>query len=164
MRIARTRRKVDHRTMTEARRKLDSRHRYWILAAAVVCTRIKRLDYSKSVEHIRDGLNTIRHSYLRFGTIVGFAWWLLWIPLAVALGFDAVVDPMGLLPPDWKDFYFYEGSFTTPPCTEGVKWVVLQSRPVVSKAMLAAFPFKGNFRPPQPLNGRVVLKSSSNKQ
>ena len=67
-----------------------------ILAAAVVCTRIKRLDYSKSVEHIRDGLNTIRHSYLRFGTIVGFAWWLLWIPLAVALGFDAVVDPTAL--------------------------------------------------------------------
>ena len=26
------------------------------------------------------------------------------------------IEPMGLLPGDWKSFYFYKGSFTTPPC------------------------------------------------
>jgi serine/threonine-protein kinase len=33
---------------------------------------------------------------LRFGAFLGFAWWLLWIPLAVAVGVDAVVYPPAL--------------------------------------------------------------------
>ena len=28
--------------------------------------------------------------------ILGLAWWLIWIPLAVAVGIDAVVDPTAL--------------------------------------------------------------------
>ncbi len=67
-----------------------------ILAAGVICTRIKRLDFSKSVEQIRDQLDSIRNFYLRFGAFLGFAWWLLWIPLAVAVGFDAVAHPWSL--------------------------------------------------------------------
>jgi hypothetical protein len=67
-----------------------------ILAAGVVCARIKRLDYSRPPRDIRDGLDGIRNAYLRFGAFLGFAWWLLWIPLAVAIGFDAVVYPQAL--------------------------------------------------------------------
>lgn len=67
-----------------------------ILAAGVVCMRIKRLDYSKSVQEIGDGLEGIRSAYLRFGILLGFAWWLLWMPLVVAVGFDAVVFPPAL--------------------------------------------------------------------
>ena len=67
-----------------------------ILAAGVVCARIKRLDYFRPPRDIRDGLDGIRNAYLRFGAFLGFAWWLLWIPLAVAIGFDAVVYPQAL--------------------------------------------------------------------
>jgi len=67
-----------------------------ILAAGVICARIKRLDCSKAVHEIRDGLDGIRSAYLRFGAFLGLVWWLLWIPLAVAVGFDAVVYPPAL--------------------------------------------------------------------
>jgi carbonic anhydrase len=26
---------------------------------------------------------------------------------------------------DFRHFYFYEGSFTTPPCTDGIDWFVV---------------------------------------
>lgn len=67
-----------------------------ILAAGLIGARIKRLDCSQSVEQIRDKLDTIRTAYLRFGAFLGLAWWLLWIPLAVAVGFDIVADPKSL--------------------------------------------------------------------
>jgi serine/threonine-protein kinase len=67
-----------------------------ILAAGVVCARIKRLDYSKSTLDIREQLDGIRNTYLRFGTFLGLAWWLMWIPVAVAVGFDGIVYPQAL--------------------------------------------------------------------
>ena len=36
-------------------------------------------------------LDSLRSGYLRAGIIIGFVWWLMWIPITVALGFDAVV-------------------------------------------------------------------------
>ncbi|MEO1530191.1 MAG: serine/threonine-protein kinase [Planctomycetota bacterium] len=64
-----------------------------IAQAANVCTRIKRIDYSKQVSDIRERLEFLRSGYLRSGVLVGFIWWLMWIPLAVAIGFDAVMYP-----------------------------------------------------------------------
>ena len=69
-------------------------HAYGVLVIAqglLVCTRIRRIDYSKSVADIRSKLDSLLSGYLRAGVIVGFVWWLMWIPVAVALGFDAVV-------------------------------------------------------------------------
>jgi serine/threonine-protein kinase len=67
-----------------------------ILAAGMICMRIKRLDYLKPVGEVRDQLDRIGLSYLRYGGWLGLAWWLLWIPLAVAIGLDGVVYPIAL--------------------------------------------------------------------
>ena len=47
---------------------------------------------------------------------------------ATALG---LFDPTDLLPSS-REFWFYKGSLTTPPCTEGVNWVVLKHHPDIS--------------------------------
>jgi serine/threonine-protein kinase len=69
-----------------------------IAAAAAVCTRINRIDYSEPVERVRSRLDDVRNVYLRFGSVIGFPWWLMWIPAAVAIGFDAVLHPSSLIP------------------------------------------------------------------
>jgi serine/threonine-protein kinase len=75
-------------------------HVYGVLViaqAALVCTRIRRIDYTKPVTEIRSKLNSLRSGYLRAGVIIGFVWWLMWIPAAVACGFDAVLYPQSLI-------------------------------------------------------------------
>ena len=69
-------------------------HVYGVIVIAqglFVCTRIRRIDYSKPVADIRSKLDSVRSGYLRGGIITGFVWWLMWLPVTVALGFDAVV-------------------------------------------------------------------------
>ncbi len=68
-----------------------------ISQALLVCTRIKRIDYSKPVLDIRSKLDSMRSGYLRAGVIIGFVWWLMWIPAAVAVGVDAVLHPNSLI-------------------------------------------------------------------
>ena len=43
---------------------------------------------------------------------------------------------------DLTDFYSYDGSLTTPPCTEGIKWSVLQTVQPITDAQLAGFTSK----------------------
>jgi carbonic anhydrase len=64
-------------------------------------------------------------------------------------------NPGSLLPPSLA-FYAYEGSLTTPPCTEGVNFYILKTGVDISKGQLAKFPFKMNARPVQNLNGRKI--------
>ena len=61
-----------------------------------------------------------------------------------------------------ESYYAYEGSFTAPPCAEGVAWRVLKNPlPVAAADLLAFRRVQGsNNRPPQPLDGRPVLDSS----
>jgi carbonic anhydrase len=70
------------------------------------------------------------------------------------------IDASLLLPKD-KNYYRYEGSFTTPPCTEQVKWVILSNPVHLSKQQIAQFReiIHDNNRPVQKLNGRRVLRS-----
>jgi carbonic anhydrase len=60
-----------------------------------------------------------------------------------------------------KNYFYFNGSLTTPPCTEGVHWIVMQSRPGLSKRQLTHFQNAlkyPNNRPIQPLNARIVTK------
>lgn len=67
-----------------------------------------------------------------------------------------VVSPGDLFPAN-LDYFSYEGSLTTPPCTEGVSFFILKSFGTVSREQVESFPFKLNARPVQPLNGRKIL-------
>ena len=64
-------------------------------------------------------------------------------------------NPGSMLPKELA-FYNYEGSLTTPPCTEGVQFYILKKPMDVSKDQVAKFPFKLNARPVQSLNGRKI--------
>ncbi|MNN31690.1 Carbonic anhydrase precursor [compost metagenome] len=62
-----------------------------------------------------------------------------------------------LLPKGSKHIY-YSGSLTTPPCSEGVQWVVFEKPIVMSHAQIERFRqiFPDNHRPAQALDGREV--------
>ncbi|MGC3002342.1 carbonic anhydrase [Streptomyces sp. G35A] len=67
------------------------------------------------------------------------------------------LDLTRFLPGD-RDQYRYEGSLTTPPCTEGVKWTVLEDQVGVTPRQVAAYRelFPRSNRPVQPRNDREV--------
>lgn len=64
-------------------------------------------------------------------------------------------NPANLLPREYE-FYSYEGSLTTPPCTEGVRFFVLKSQVNIARDQIERFPFKKNARPVQAQNGRAI--------
>ncbi|MFT3815031.1 MAG: carbonic anhydrase family protein [Acidovorax sp.] len=63
--------------------------------------------------------------------------------------------------PAARGYYAFNGSLTTPPCSENVAWQVLKTPVEMSRAQLAAFRqlYPMNARPVQPLNGRSVQAS-----
>lgn len=70
---------------------------------------------------------------------------------------DGLIDLNELLPQDQR-YYQFMGSLTTPPCTEGVLWMVMKQPVTVSRDQLRLFAqlFPMNARPVQAINGRVV--------
>jgi len=70
---------------------------------------------------------------------------------------DAEIDVTTLLPKDHTR-WVYEGSLTTPPCTEGVRWAVMRKPIPAARGQIDSFRkvCDGNFRPVQPLNDRTV--------
>jgi len=78
-------------------------------------------------------------------------------------------DPQALSPeiaaaellPGNRDYYRYEGSLTTPPCSEGVRWLVLKHPVPVSAEQIDRLTKAlghPNNRPVQPVGARVVLQ------
>ena len=69
---------------------------------------------------------------------------------------NVAFNPTNLLPRE-MEFFHYDGSLTTPPCTEKVKFFILKSQVNISKDQITQFPFKMNARPIQALNDRKIL-------
>jgi len=64
----------------------------------------------------------------------------------------------GEIVPDNHASYMFEGSLTTPPCSEDVHWIVMKTPMTISSHQLEAFKklYPMNARPTQPMNGRTV--------
>jgi carbonic anhydrase len=84
----------------------------------------------------------------------------IWANAPASEGPEVVVPNVKLNPaalvPKSLGYYSFEGSLTTPPCTEGVAFYILKTPAALSKDQVQAFPFKVNARPVQPLNGREI--------
>lgn len=67
------------------------------------------------------------------------------------------INAMDFLP-SIQTTYRYSGSLTTPPCTEGVSWLVMTTPVELSSDQLSKLEslFEANNRPVQPLNDRSL--------
>ncbi len=71
------------------------------------------------------------------------------------------INPGNLIPAN-KDYFSYMGSLTTPPCTEGVQWIVMSGTITASPAQILLLRKEtggGNARSVQPLFKRKVFYS-----
>jgi carbonic anhydrase len=70
------------------------------------------------------------------------------------------INAADLLPVD-HGYYTFEGSLTTPPCTEPVTWFVLKSPEEISSGEVERFArlYPHDTRPVQKLDGRVIRES-----
>ena len=88
----------------------------------------------------------------------------LWPSMPKAAGQTAkisdMVNPGGFLPAD-RGYWTYTGSLGTPPCTEGVKYLIFQQQMPVSREQIRAFTalYPVNSRPLQDLHGRKIEAS-----
>lgn len=71
---------------------------------------------------------------------------------------NLLVNPKDLLP-SVMTYYFYVGSLTTPPCTEGVRWYVLNTPLQLSRDQIVSFRklYPKSTRPLQPVNSRNIM-------
>ena len=88
----------------------------------------------------------------------------LWKRMPGREGEQQALSPEGaavdLLPTN-RDYYRYSGSLTTPPCTEGVRWLVLKHPVTLSEPQLHVLTRTlghPNNRPVQPVGARQVLQ------
>ena len=73
----------------------------------------------------------------------------------------APLDLNQLLPAK-REYFTYMGSLTTPPCTEGVLWMVMKEPIELSSEQLAIFNrlYPMNARPIQKTSGRLIKESN----
>lgn len=74
---------------------------------------------------------------------------------------DAKIDPTSFLPAK-RNYFRYEGSLTTPPCSQTVNWFVFTDPVQVTEADINSFArlYPKNARPVQKDNRRFVLRSA----
>ncbi|MBP6339527.1 MAG: carbonic anhydrase family protein [Vitreoscilla sp.] len=71
------------------------------------------------------------------------------------------IDVAQLLPED-RRYYTYMGSLTTPPCSEGVLWMVMKQPVALSPSQIGIFArlYPMNARPIQKVSGRMIKESN----
>ena len=71
------------------------------------------------------------------------------------------IDLNELLPAD-RSYYTHMGSLTTPPCSEGVLWLVMKTPVTLSAEQIAIFArlYPMNARPVQAASGRLIKESN----
>ncbi len=70
------------------------------------------------------------------------------------------INAENLLPLN-REYYRFNGSLTTPPCSEGVRWFVMKKAVSISKDQLTLFQLaihEPNNRPIQMVNARLILE------
>ncbi len=79
----------------------------------------------------------------------------------VEVAASPLLDLSHLLPPD-RRYFAYMGSLTTPPCTEGVLWLVMQQPVPIAVEQVNVFSrlYPMNARPVQPAAGRLIKQSN----
>jgi carbonic anhydrase len=89
----------------------------------------------------------------------------IWKNLPKTLGKELEITGVtinaGALLPQTLGYYTFEGSLTTPPCTEGVTWFVLKTPTEVSSDEVTTFAklYPCNARPIQPTGRRKILET-----
>lgn len=73
---------------------------------------------------------------------------------------DLTINALQLLPENSNQYYRYQGSLTTPPCSEIVTWLVLKQPISLSKSQITRFIgiIGQNARPVQALNHRPLIE------
>lgn len=79
----------------------------------------------------------------------------------VEVGVRGDIDMNHLLPAD-RRYFTYMGSLTTPPCSEGVLWLVLQQPVPLAQDQIGVFSklYPMNARPIQQASGRLIKQSN----
>jgi carbonic anhydrase len=74
---------------------------------------------------------------------------------------STVLDATDLLPLQ-REYFIYMGSMATPPCSEGVLWMVMKQPVQAAPAQMALFSrlYPYNARPTQPSSGRIIKESN----
>ena len=72
-----------------------------------------------------------------------------------------LLDLNALLPAD-RSYFTYMGSLTTPPCSEGVLWMVMKEPVPISSEQIGVFSrlYPMNARPIQSASGRLIKESN----
>lgn len=70
---------------------------------------------------------------------------------------DPIINVADLLPNN-KNYFTYNGSLTTPPCSENVKWIIFVEPIQASENQILAVQafYETNARPVQPRNDRII--------
>lgn len=71
----------------------------------------------------------------------------------------ATLDPRALLPPEPRGYYHYQGSLTTPACSQGVRWYVLKQAIRVSDDQIDRFRSRYRYTARPLQRQRPVLQS-----